>query len=85
MMPKYSVHSLDHAPNRGNIYRIGQIDHDLDHLDPNLHFLIRCAGSVEYRSNPGNISYIIQISWLPPGNGSYRSYGSGIYLLPGNI
>ena len=32
-----------------------------------------CTGSAQCRSNPGNMSYIMQIAWLPPGNLSCRS------------
>ena len=42
-----------------------------------------CAGSVQYRSNPGNMSLkTMQIIPLPPGNTSYRSYRSGNRSAP---
>ena len=33
-----------------------------------------CAGFVQYRSNTGNMSYIMQVEGLPPGNMSYGRY-----------
>ena len=59
-----------------NLDQIDQINHDLDqidhHLDHSLPAVVRCcSGSVQYRSNPGNISKIMQVIRLPPGSMSY--------------
>lgn len=43
-------------------------DHDVDDLDTSP-AVMRCrAGSVSYRSKPGNMCKIMQITRLPPGN-----------------
>ena len=55
-------HELDHTDHIDHIDNTDQKDHiDHVHLDHIYVNMICCAGSVQYRSNPGNMCYIIQI------------------------
>ena len=42
--------------------------HDVHHLDPLFAVTICCVGSVQYRSNPVNLSWIMQIMRPPLGS-----------------
>ena len=56
-----------HVSHVGQIDQIGQIDHDLDHLDPNLPLRYVVQDHLyRYISNPGNGSYDNHAEYTPP-------------------
>ena len=67
---------------RGNS-QVGQRDHDLDRLDPNLRVMRCCARPVRYRSNSGDMLQTMRIMRLPPGDVSWILHIMNLPVLPG--